>query len=104
MIYLCRIPLCCSPQLRFQLFVGKRKMEQDKQSQRPSPPFLCGSRQPLERWWLGRKADPPSSPSLAAWRAGTVRPGRAYRPPRHAAAPGARPAAPQPRRPGCGFP
>lgn len=42
-IYLCRIPLCCLPQLHFQLLALKRRIEQDKQSQRPSPPFLPGS-------------------------------------------------------------
>lgn len=62
----------CFPQLHLQLFVLQRRAEQDKQSQRPSPPFLSGSRHRLERWWLGRKAAPRSSSSLAAWPPGTM--------------------------------
>lgn len=105
-IYLCRIPLCCFPQLHFQLFVLKCRIEQDKQSQRPSPPFLSDSRHRLERWWLGRKTDPPSSPGPALRQAGTVRssPGRPHHPAGSrgsTGAPHARPQLPWPCHPLC---
>lgn len=51
------------PQLHLQLFVLQHRAEQDKQSQRPSPPFLSGSRHWLEQSWLGGKAAPPSAPA-----------------------------------------